>query len=265
MPLLAKNAVITTVCLIFFCSLTAPDVCGFAPRGKDNKPKRERFTGTGTVEALLPNAVIKFTMASKEIWHVKLEAPKRQRDPKTRRYVFKGGTDIQVTGTAEPSFLRTGMYVRFSAGFDARGKSSDVISLLTIFSPNESRKVGIFREGFAEGGKEAGAKTQFLVAGQLANFKNGKMSVVVGGKKIQIAVAEDVKINVDVSDPSLAKQGDKIEIKKGYYFQKGAVFGEIVEIELSEPLVGKTKKSRRSSSKKKPQKKSSEKPKSKEE
>ena len=125
--------------------------------------------------------------------------------------------------------------------------------MLTIFSPNESRKVGIFREGFAEGGKEAGATTQYLVSGQLASFRNGKMSVVVGGRRVQIAVADDVKIKVDVSDPSLAQKGDKIEVR-GHYFQKGAVFGEIVAIELSQPLVGASKKTNkpRGSSAKKP-------------
>ena len=250
MASLARNAVVATVCLFFFCSLTT---AGFAaPRGKDNKPKRQRFTSTGTIEALLPKSVIKFTLGTKETWHVKLKAPKRQRDKQTKRYVFKGGTDVQVTGTAEPNFLRSGMYVRFSAGFDAKGKSSDVIDLLTIFSPNESRKVGIFREGFVEGEKEADATTQYLVAGQLASFKKGKMIVVVGGRRVQIAVAEDIKIKINVSDASLARKGDKIEVR-GYYFQKGAVFGEIVAIELSKPLVGATKKSKkpkRSSSKK---------------
>ncbi|MCH8923577.1 MAG: hypothetical protein IIA67_10575 [Planctomycetes bacterium] len=249
MASLAKAAVGLFVCLFFYGSVAATAVDGFAPpRGKGKKPERQRFMSTGTVEALLPNSVIRFSLPNKEIWHVKLAPPKRERDKRTRRYVFKGGTEVQVTGTAKADFLRRGMYIRFSAGFDAKGKSSDTIDLLTIFTPDESRKLGIFREGFAAGddevGKKAGATKQFLVSGQLASFKNGIMSVVVGGTKVQIAVAEDAQINVDVNDASLAQKGDKIEVE-GHYFQKGAVLGKIVKIELSKPLVGTAKKSKK--------------------
>ena len=260
MATLAKTAIATVVCLLIF-STTATAV-GFAPpRGKDKKPKRQRFMHTGTIVALLPNSVIKFTLGTKDTWLVKLVAPKRVREKK--RYVFKGGTEIEVTGTAQPGFLRSGMYVRYSAGFNAKGKSSDKIDLVTIFTPNKIRKVGVFREGFVEkeGGNKAGAITQFLVCGQLASFKNGKMTVVVNGKKVQVDVAKDVKIMVDVSDPSLVKKGDKIEVR-GYYFKKGAVFGESVKIELSKPLGGAKKKSKKPKKPNKPKRSASKKPKS---
>lgn len=78
--------------------------------------------------------------------------------------------------------------------------------------------MGIFPEGFAEGRKQKGAKTQFLVAGQLASFKNGKMTVVVGGKKVQIAVAKAAKINVVMNDPSLVRKVDKFDVR-GQYFK----------------------------------------------
>lgn len=264
MATLAKTVIATVVCLLIF-STTATAV-GFARPGrgeKNKKPKRQRFMHTGTIEALLPGGVIKFTLGTKDTWHVKLAAPKRHRDKKTGRYFFKGGTEVEVTGRAQPDFLRSGMYVRYSAGFNAKGKSSDKIDLVTIFTPNKIRKVGVFREGFVEkeGGNKAGAITQFLVCGQLASFKNGKMTVVVNGKKVRVDVAKDVKIMVDVSDPSLVKKGDKIEVR-GYYFKKGTVFGESVKIELSEPLGGAKKKSKKPKKPKKPKRFASKKPRS---
>ena len=260
MATLAKTAIATVVCLLIF-STTATAV-GFArPRGKDKKPKRQRFMHTGTIVALLPNSVIKFTLGTKDTWLVKLVAPKRIRKKNTRQYELKGGTEVEVTGRAQPDFLRSGMYVRYSAGFNAKGKSSDKIDLVTIFTPNKIRKVGVFREGFAEEeGNKAGAITQYLVCGQLASFKNGKMTVVVNGKNVRVDVAKDVKIMVDVSDPSLVKKGDKIEVR-GYYFKKGAVFGESVKIELSEPLGGAKKKSKKPKKPSKPKRSASKKPK----
>ncbi len=128
---LARTAVVMSVCLFFFSSVAATAIDGFAPpHGKKKKPMRQRFMATGTIEALLPNSVIKFTHGTNETCLVKIEAPKRQRDKKTRRYVLKGGTEVEVTGTAKPDFLRAGMYVRFSAGFNAKGKTSDEIDLI---------------------------------------------------------------------------------------------------------------------------------------
>lgn len=252
-----RTAAVWVACLTFVFVAAATPASGLAQaRGKKktDEPKRQRFDSHGTIEALLPNSIIKFTLSTKESWFVKLEAPKRHRDKKTRQVTYKGGTEVQVTGTAVKEFLRPGMFVRFSAALNAKGRSSEEIDLLTIFTPNEQRKLGIFREGFAEE-EEQDNTTRYLVAGQLASFKKGRLSVAIGRRKVQVTVAADATIKVDVNDLSLVRPGDKIEVK-GHFFKKGAVLGKTVTIELRQPLgvaqekKKKTPRSRRRSPKK---------------
>jgi hypothetical protein len=208
------------------------------------KPKKNPFDASGKI-AGFQNGLIQMKTATDQTWYIKMVPLRRVKKGKGKDAVFVvEGTHLNCVGTAELDFLRRGMFVRFTANFDKRGKTSDTINAMELFSPDAERKVGATKE--EDGGLAADSKTaSYLVGGQIVSYKSGKLTVSVGGKRIVVVVAEDATVNVAVADPSVVKVGDGIDVK-GHYFKKPGVFAREVTIQLSAPLTGsKSKKKTR--------------------
>ncbi len=149
---------------------------------------------------------------------------------------------VVVTGTAEPQYVQPGMYVRFTAPLDRRGRPPEPINELTLISPREGIVPGVFLDDPTD------PEGPYLVIGQIRSIKRGKVTLAAANRKVEFEVTETPQIKVDFSDYSLARQGDAIKVHAvGQNPQE--LFARVVEIELSQPLgfSGDSKKRGRSS------------------
>jgi len=210
-----------------------------AQPGRFPQPKTEPFAADGVIQAIAQGR-IQILTNSNQNWLIFLDAK----------------TVIHVTGTAEPDFLRPGLFVRFSIALDKRGNAHGKVGELTIFTPSPQQFPGIWPEGGNPenpggagegfgggfGGANAGGGfgtpdvAVYTVAGQIQPSRKGKMTVNYGRGSVQVELAEKVSIKVDFADYSVAKKGDRISIKKGRMYPGRPT------IELSDPLTFGTKK-----------------------
>lgn len=224
---LLKSGSMVLVCL-------APATQGFSQGWLP--PDAQMFEHEGTVVGVMPGGVQMLT----------------ERDSAWVVQVLPRGTQVKVTGTAEPAFLRNGLYVKFSGDLDAKGVVQGEIKTLEIATPTGKTPVGIFAIGAEENAKpvsklEAGA---YEIRGKVALYKDGELQVVAG-KKITGKVASDAKISVNVQDISFAQKEDTVKVK-GYYFDRfkpdpnqfrpGTAVGKEIEITILKPLTAVAKK-----------------------
>jgi len=225
------------------------------PAGRE-KPKTEPFSGDGSVVALAAGRVQMHTIADQN-WMIWI-APEAV---------------IHVIGTAEPDFLRTGMCIRFTANIDKNGKANAPVEQLTLFTPTPNAPIGVWPEGMspsdegyqdpngAMGGMQGGmgngmqggglAKNQpapqfarYTVAGRITRARSGKFTVNCGRGLVEIQLAEQPEIKIDIVDYSVVKPNDRISVTKGKMFpgQMGIAQAQELTFELSEPLtLGKKK------------------------
>ncbi|QDV28012.1 hypothetical protein [Aureliella helgolandensis] len=148
------------------------------------------------------------------------------------------GNETQVTylGEADKSVLQPGVFVRFTAPFDAAGKPQAELQEIEIFQATQRRRMsrqerqdqmpGIYpvEEPEANQSRQPAKKAPdpaserspaiktVRVVGQLKFAKQGKLQVMVGARSIVVTLAEDGIVKVASSDLSLAVQGDAVEI-----------------------------------------------------
>ncbi len=212
------------------------------------KPKMARFAAQGAVQAVRPGAIQLLTNTN-QTWIVFV-------DPKAK---------ISVTGTAEPDFLKPGMFVQFSVELDKRGKARSPVGELTIFTPSEAAQIGIWPvDAVPEEGEDAqngfGADAanpqprskrskgtlagQYAVNGRITGIRKGAYTVSFGRGTVQIKLTDEPQIKVDFADYSVAKKGDAITVTRGQRppNMMGRAKATALEIVLSEPLTGPRKK-----------------------
>ena len=184
---------------------------------------------------------------------------------------------IQVTGSAEVDFLKAGQFVMFTAAVDKRrSRVQDKVAKLTIFTPSETKPPGAYYDqgeggfgnaeaGFGQAGaggelgqappKGAEKKTGktvaanvevFEIRGRIQKIKKERMEVYCPSQffkrpLLRMELAEKPEITVDVTDYSVAKEGDKVEVR-GFQIAKNAGQVNQVTIELAESLTGAKKK-----------------------
>ena len=222
---------------------------------RGERPKPEPFAAEGTIEAMSRQG-FRILTTSNQHWAVFVDQK----------------TVIQLTGTAVPEFLRPGLFVKFTAEFDKRGKATEAVKKLTIFTPEQPTDVGFWAEGAAPetaapGGNlkprggfgapadaaNALAPSRFTVHGQIRGGRKGLLTVDSGRGTFQFKMDEEPEIAVDMTVKfaacTVVKKGDKISITKGKMppgmmamgQQTGMARAEKMSIELSEPL-GQPKK-----------------------
>lgn len=226
--------------LVLVCLLLGLSVPAEAQRRRPpKKPPMEPFAADGTIVAVGPDRIQILTTSNQQ-WLIFF-------DPKAV---------IHVTGTAEADFLRAGMFIKFTAEVDKRGRVQGKVGELTIFTPSPENPPGIWPEGIGPpagadgdrfGGKAggngggnggAGASSIYTVAGQLTGARRGKLTVNAGAGVVQFELAESPRIKVDIADFTVAGKGDKISISKGKMpaGTMGIAQASAVTIELAEPL-----------------------------
>jgi hypothetical protein len=196
----------------------------------------------------------------------------RQRD---LRQLHSEPGKVEVTGTAEPSFLKPGLLVKFLVKLEKGNVEGDVADL-EIVTLSEKVQPGLHPEplpGKTLKEREKEGAVDYVAVGRVKSFKNGLLQVSTGGdeKDLKVKLAETAQVKVDVDDLSFASAGDTVEIKGRITqlpFNDGAVPGRVVademKVTLAKPLTGKkvsAKKVKKTAEKKSADKKSKSKPK----
>ena len=158
--------------------------------------------------------------------------------------------DISFVASASPQWLQRGMLVKFQNTFDKKGKPLDTVRQLEVISVRADTKLGLVPVAkFGEAAKlfsdedESSKKKKapnsmaFSVAGTLRGYKDGKMLVAAGRTLVQSQLGDKAKISVNVSDYSLAREGDAIDLSGWYYAgRKDRVFANRITISASRTL-----------------------------
>ena len=159
-------------------------------------------------------------------------------------------TKIRVTGTANPDYIRKGVYVEFTAEVSKQKTVKEKVRRLKVFSPTQEKGIGLSSQG--SGGQKATGTTPnaggnaiqlpavCVVRGQVKGCRAGNLTINVGHGSVKAELADDAKISVDVADLTAASKGDAISVKgRG---RSDLVEAETVTIKASNPLSGGKKK-----------------------
>jgi hypothetical protein len=165
-------------------------------------------------------------------------------------------TKVTVIGTAEPDYLHSGLFVKFSGELDKKGTVlQKEVEQLEIFSPPAGKKggMGVFEAGATDDAKPVAKPvdgTSYEFRTKVVAYKPGEMTVTVGGKKVVAKTSPTLIINVNSDDLSLAQEGDAVSIS-GWYApqqkpnpqtqQPGTAAGQQISVTMSKPLAA-TKK-----------------------
>ena len=173
------------------------------------------------------------------------------------------------SGSAEPSWLRRGMLVRFTGEFDKKGKPQAPVTELEVFNLREGYQLGVFpeeRTGVDTGDlftnnttekKKKKKRTRapqtgkYLVSGRLTVLKGNKLGMSAGGALVQAELAEKVRIAVSLNDIRYIQEGDSVEVDAWYPEGQKAnarAIANRLTITASKPLTGQVKRPRASKS-----------------
>jgi hypothetical protein len=159
---------------------------------------------------------------------------------------------VQCNGTADRSFLRPGVLVKFEGEFDKKGQAKTPVEELTIVSESETSQPGIHGDAPADEveeqrGNRKGQSETYVVVGTIKMIKDTQMQVVAEEEKpIRVQLAKDAEIKVEVDDYTLASIGDEIAVKGRQAVaplgqQPGQIYAEDVTITLAKPLESDSK------------------------
>ncbi len=108
---------------------------------------------------------------------------------------------VKVSGSATTEFLAPGIFVRFKGDFDKRGKATEEVKDMEIFTPDAKNPVGALAAGgaFEEPKKGAGpaaaaTPTSLSVAGRITAVKKNNITVACGNMTVKADVAADATI-----------------------------------------------------------------------
>lgn len=188
-------------------------------------------------------------------------------DSKPLMVMMGQNTDVSVTGSAEPEYLRPNLEVEFVAEVAKGGVVKEKVDHLTLVTISTDRPSGLLPPETSKGKKDAkdeqppagaavgdstSGKTSrshgtpplpgtYTVRGKLRMSRNGKISVaVVHGPLVKADLADGATIDVDLADIRVAQRDDAVTVK-GTEVRPRMVAAESVTIELAKPLTGKKK------------------------
>jgi len=173
---------------------------------------REKVTANGVVKGVRPGLLAIVTEQGEQ-WLVK--TPDRPQS-------------VSFVASAERSWLRPGMLVKFKNSFDAKGKPVALVRQLEVISLRADTQLGLIPDAKLGGSglfssdeptkKQSAPETMsFTVVGTLRGFKDGNLLVAAGGTAVQSQLDEKASISVDVSDYSLAREGDSVRVNGWCY------------------------------------------------
>ena len=164
---------------------------------------------------------------------------------------------IRFTGSAEPSWLTPGMFVQFTARFNAKGVAVGSVTELTVLTPGIRRegeesptqpglvpdgppgKVVSFSDDDAKTAKNTKIEetTPFKVTGLIQGFEKGRMTVAAGRAAVQVPLDEKAIISVELNDLRPALIGDAVEIR-GRAVAQDKVVPMWLSVSANKPLTG---------------------------
>jgi hypothetical protein len=195
------------------------------------------FKAKGTIKALAPG-FLQVEVSDKEEWIVQ---------------VLPGNRGVRFVGSAEPDWLMPGMWVNFTTRFSPKGQALEPVKLLMVFTPgnNRGREEGPLQPGVKPltnpgadvsfAGEKVKPKDDTVlceVTGQIQGLGKGAIAVLAGNVPIQVALADEASISVDLADLRPARVGDKIEVN-GRTIAPGQGIGMRVEVKGATPLSNK--------------------------
>lgn len=195
---------------------------------------RETVTAKGVVKGVRPG-VLAIVTEQGEQWLVKV--PDRPQD-------------VSFVASANRSWLRPGMLVKFKNTFDVKGKPVALVRQLEVISLRADTQLGLIPDSQFGGGvaalfssdepvkkKSVPETMSFTVAGTLRGVKDGNILVVAGGTPVQSQLDEKASISIDVSDYTLAREGDSVQVTGWYYLgQRDRVFSNRLSISSTQKL-----------------------------
>jgi hypothetical protein len=203
-------------------------------------PGAEALKATGTIDAVISEQEVRIKVSDSEIWMVEV----------------KPDSKVEVTGTAEPAYLRSGLHVRFEGEMDKKGNLQADIDELEIFTPQGKNGLGLFTDSSPTAKPIAkAAPGKYQIRAKVVSLKDHEITLVAGSKKLFGKVAEDCTVKVASEDFMYVQEGDAVKID-GWYNpankaaagKPGQVSADEVTITLTKPLVA-TKKSARATAK----------------
>ncbi|MCC7086336.1 MAG: hypothetical protein IT427_15145 [Pirellulales bacterium] len=231
----------------------------FIPR-QPQRPRLHSHTDKGIVSAVAEDSIS--VVSDNKVWVLRPQP----------------GCVIEVIGRAEPSYLASGQIVRLYGEFDKKHKSAEPIKQLEIVSPTMANvTLGIFPETLPPQDEAAKTKkpatekpnaentqtadpnahgkapenivTPTMIVGTLKLVKDGELLISAAGRAIRVHLAEAPEIRVSLSDFTLAKRSDAVKKFSCDYIEPGAGYLKLLQIELTDPLEGAKKPTRRPAAK----------------
>jgi hypothetical protein len=216
-----------------------------------NAVQLTRLEKTGVVVSGDARAIVVDVEGAK--WTAQIDAPELQQK-----------TLVELRAKAKGTFLQPGMYVRFNAKFDPRGrKLIEPIAHMTVFTPHPETRFGVFdgepagpvggpRLGIAQQGgqvvigvepdrgpQRASPGGDKYVMGQIFKLKNSEITIQVPAGRFEGKLAEGLDIDVHVTDKTVAvtmlRPGDAVQLEGGYA-QVGSLFTTRIAATLDRPL-----------------------------
>jgi hypothetical protein len=204
------------------------------PNARPPMEQRTPFEGSGVVEGAGPLGLA--VNANGASWKVKPDK----------------NCKIEVTGTADPDFLKPGLWVKFSGDFDKKGKATAPVNQLEIVdqrtamvNEKEKGRSGLngadATEKKAKGAATSAAPNSGPILGKITAYKNNELTLETGGGTLKADLGNNPSIKVNVSEFTWAQPGDTVDVK-GWYMQPGAAVAQDIKVTLKNPLGENTKK-----------------------
>jgi hypothetical protein len=216
-----------------------------------NQIPRSKLSGKATILAINPQGLIQVKMEDGAKWIVAVPVKKE----KNGNY-YIDHLKIVVTGSAKASWLKPGMFIKFTATFDEKGIGQQAINQMQVFIPSKEDPLGAYRAAGGNAGnlfddeKPAGAKpkpqkatARFDISGQLRGIRDGVLYVNAGGATLRVPVAEKCNISVAINGFQLCRVGDSVTLDAWYPTPQkalGRAQANRLDIAAAKPFEGKS-------------------------
>ncbi len=208
-------------------------VCGLTAGTGRAQPAPKTLEDSGIVKTV-DGPRIEFDTLKNGIWWV-------QFGPESR---------LHVEGTAELSYLRPGLMIRFNGEFDKKNVLAEEVKEIEVFTPQGKNAIGFFADSSADKPvRNPSSGTGYEIRGKLSSLKDNDIVVAVGSKKVSGKLSDDVVIKINVEDPKDIASGDSAKLTATYLdAQKptanapGMATADDVVVTLQRPLAGLKKK-----------------------
>ena len=211
-------------------------------------PQREAVELTGTLKDMGPG-LLQIEAANGDIWLVQ---------------VANRPQEISYVGTAEPDWMRAGLWVRFQSHltFQRKVQADGPVTELTVVTPSEEQLPGIapisslgdhlFSDEPEQPATNKREPIPCTVVGRIVNLKKNKMTVAAADVALTVEVVDDVRIAVQLAELSVAQAGDQVTIR-GWKLPMvpGRAVAHTVLITSDKPLTGARPKRGRGSAEEK--------------